>query len=171
MVSEATWGEVKFLRHHQIKMIAWKSWRYFYQLSPWIGPWSLHDLECHVESVFKPPQHDVVENSARQQDAEAKNIPSTTTDHPKYITPGIMLPPALATGPVSARQCIWWCGNIWSLCLYLPSVVFNGNEQHIKNHMLTRLWCSQTYDQGLISCWRLPSNALFHAAIFQMLNL
>lgn len=157
-------------------LLSWKSWRFchFYQLSPWIGPWSLHDLVCHVQSVFIPfflPQHDLVENSARQQDAQAKNIPNTATDHPKYITPGIMLPSAPATGAVSARQCIWWCGNIWSLCLLLPSVVFNSNEQHIKNHMLTRLPCSNTHDQGLISCRSLSSNVLFHITIFQMPNV
>lgn len=73
-----------------------------------------------------------------------------------------MLPSAPATGAVSARQCIWWCGNIWSLCRLLPSVVFNSNEQHIKNHMLTRLPCSNMHDQGLISCRSLSSNVSHH---------
>lgn len=122
---------VKFLRHHQIK---------WWLISTWIGPRSLHDLACQRVVSF---HHDLVENSARQRDEVAKNIPKTSTNHPKYITPGKMLPSTLATGAVSARQGICWCGNTWSLCLLLPSAVFNSNEQHIKKHMLTSHHCPE----------------------------
>lgn len=81
---------------------------------------------------------DPVENSARQRDAVAKNIPKTSAKHLKYITPGIILSSNVATGAVSARRGIWWCGHIWSFCL-LPSAVFNSNKQHINKHVDPRL--------------------------------
>lgn len=80
----------------------------FYQISTLIGPHSLHDLVCQrLVSLNCYFLHDLVENSARQKDAEAKNIPKASANHPKYITPGIMLHSTLATGAVSARRGIW----------------------------------------------------------------
>ena len=56
-----------------------------------MGPHFLHDLVCQRVAFF--PLNDLVENSARQQEAEAKNIPKVSANHPKYITPGKMLVP------------------------------------------------------------------------------